>query len=275
METNNARPQTTTENIPWQERALHAETLLGEMQGVLAQANEELAYLKAQVRLLTAKRFGASSEKTAEGQQSLFFNEAEITAEPFSPEPDLTDVKPFKRRKYKGQRDDLLEGLPRNIIEYRLSEDELACLNCNNELHIIGKQVSQELRTVPAQFWVDEHVQFIYGCRDCEVHGDGENSFIVTAPRPNRPIANSIASPSSVAYIMDQKYTMGTPLYRQEQQWTRMGIKLSRQTMSNWILHCAENWLEPLFQRMRVHLLQQDIIHADDYRNICIIETSL
>ena len=35
---------------------------------------------------------------------------------------------------------------------------------------------------------------------------------------------------------MTQKFVMGSPLYRQEQEWNRQGVKLSRQTMSNWIL---------------------------------------
>src|SRR5690554_2826002 len=88
--------QTTTE-INWQERALHAEA-------VLEETIQRMEYLEAQVRLLTAKRFGASSEKTSDNQLSLFgdaFNEAEATAQPFAPEPDLSsiEVTGHKRKK--------------------------------------------------------------------------------------------------------------------------------------------------------------------------------
>ncbi|MEI3306356.1 IS66 family transposase [Dysosmobacter welbionis] len=32
---------------------------------------------------------------------------------------------------------------------------------------------------------------------------------------------------------MVQKFVMYAPLYRQEQEWNRAGVQLSRQTMSN------------------------------------------
>ena len=81
-------------------------------------------YLKAQMRLLTAKRYGASSEKSKQNinQLSLFdsaFNEAEASAEPFAPEPELVTVPAHKRKKSK-KRGQILEGLAENIIEYHL-----------------------------------------------------------------------------------------------------------------------------------------------------------
>ena len=54
--TNTLDTQTTTETN-WKERALKAEAQLKILQ-------QEMEYLKGQMRLLTAKRFGASSEKS-------------------------------------------------------------------------------------------------------------------------------------------------------------------------------------------------------------------
>jgi transposase len=51
-------------------------------------------------------------------------------------------------------------------------------------------------------------------------------------------IPGSFASPEAIAHIAVQKFVMASPLYRQEQEWARNGIPLSRQTMSNWLL-CA------------------------------------
>lgn len=81
------KTQASTE-YSWQERALKAEA-------ELAKALQKLEYLEAQLRLLTAKRFGRSSEKTSKDQLQLFedvFNEAESNAEPFAPEPELITV---------------------------------------------------------------------------------------------------------------------------------------------------------------------------------------
>lgn len=43
-----------------------------------------------------------------------------------------------------------------------------------------------------------------------------------------------------------------------------MGIYLSRQTMGNWLLYGAEQWLVMLYKRMHEHLLARTILHADE-----------
>ncbi len=63
---------------------------------------------------------------------------------------------------------------------------------------------------------------------------------------------------------MTQKYVEGMPLYRQEQQLSRLGIELSRQTLANWMVQGAERWLYPLYERMHQHLLKRDILHSDE-----------
>lgn len=54
------------------------------------------------------------------------------------------------------------------------------------------------------------------------------------------------------------------PLHRQEKHLERFGIFISRQTLSNWNLYGADTWLSPVYDRMRNHLLNQDILHADE-----------
>lgn len=247
----------------WQERALKAEA---QVESLL----KEMQYLKAQVRLLTAKRYGASSEKskqTDNNQLSLFdsaFNEAEASAKPLAPEPELISVPAHKRVKSKGKKGIALDGLPENIIEHHLSEEEMVCSCCGNPRHVIRQEISRELVIVPPQFSVDVHVQDVCGCRHCEAHGDGAQTIVVTAPRPKRAFPGSIASPSVVAHVIEEKYVMGIPLYRQEQQWARRGVALSRQNMSNWILHAASQWFEPIYDQMRAALLRENIIMADE-----------
>jgi transposase len=66
-----------------------------------------------------------------------------------------------------------------------------------------------------------------------------------------------------MAYIMNQKFSCAMPLFRQEQEFKRMGIKLSRQTMSNWMISGA-NLLKPLYEKLRKHLASHQFIHADE-----------
>jgi hypothetical protein len=81
---------------------------------------------------------------------------------------------------------------------------------------------------------------------------------------PKPMMKNSLASPSAVAYIMYQKYVMHAPLYRLEKDFERMDAVLSRQTMSNWVIYCAEKWLRPLYERMHELLVVRDVLHADE-----------
>ena len=63
---------------------------------------------------------------------------------------------------------------------------------------------------------------------------------------------------------MTQKFVMGSPLYRQEQELNRQGISMSRQTMSNWILRPAEDYLKPVYNQLHRELFSRDVLHADE-----------
>jgi hypothetical protein len=57
---------------------------------------------------------------------------------------------------------------------------------------------------------------------------------------------------------------MAVPMYRQEQEWKRAGISLSRQTMSDWLIRASSDWLEPIYNSLHRKLLERDILHADE-----------
>lgn len=231
----------------------------------LEQQNAELTakihWLEEQFRLAQQRRYGASSERTPDEQVALVFDEVEVVADPTQEEPAYESVT-VRRRKRLGQRDERLEELPVERIEHRLSDDEKTCAQCEGDLHEMSTQVRRELVIVPAQVKVVEHVQYVYGCRQCE--REALSIPITTAKMPAPPIPGSLASPSALAHVMAQKYVEGLPLYRQEQQFARFGVTLSRQTLANWILEGGERWLAPLYDRMREHLLGQEILHADE-----------
>ena len=74
----------------------------------------------------------------------------------------------------------------------------------------------------------------------------------------------SYCSPAAAAFLMTQKFVMGSPLYRMEHDFSRSGLDLSRQTMSNWMIYCTETWLMPLYEALHKLLLQAEIINADE-----------
>lgn len=227
----------------------------------IAELSAKLKWYEEQFRLSRHRRFGASSEKT-EPEQLNLFNEAEDTANPKAEEPTLETITYQRRKKQAGNRAELLKDLPVEVIEYRLEEHEQICPCCHGVLHEMSTQVRQELKVIPAQVSLVKHVQHIYACRRCE--RENLTTPIIKAQMPTPILPGTLASPSMLAYIMDQKYTNSLPLYRQEQQFSRLGIELSRQTMANWLLNAADPWLKRIYDRMHEKLVQRDILHADE-----------
>ena len=222
----------------------------------------KVEWFMEQFRLLKNKQFGASSEKTVPGQEQLsFFNEAESVSKPERQEPTIETIT-YKRRKERGQREEMLKDLPVETVEYSLSPEERVCPNCGETMHEMSVEVRQELKVIPAQVKLVKHVRHVYSCRKCE--REGTSTPVITAPAPAPVIPGSLASPSAVAHIMNGKYVEGLPLYRQEQQLSSLGIELSRQTMANWMVYTAERWLTPLYARLREHLFRRDILQADE-----------
>jgi transposase len=222
---------------------------------------QQLESLKELLRLSQRKRFAPSSEQTPPEQLNLF-NEAEQEAKPAAGEPTLTQVKAHYRKRTRLTTDKLPEDLPVETITHELPAQERVCPDCKGSMHKMGEDCREELKLIPARAVIVRHVRHIYACRSCERHSD--HVPIVKAVVPQPVIKGGIASPESVAHIAAQKFVMGSPLYRQEQEWSAQGILLSRQTMSNWLIKACEDWLVPLYDELKRRLLSHDVLHADE-----------
>jgi len=226
----------------------------------LAELEQQLKWLMAQLHLHKHNKFSASSEKTDETQLCLF-NEAEAKAAPV-PEPKLSEVKAHFRKRTRLTTDKLPEDLPVEVIVHELPEEECICPECGGELHKMGKEIREELKIIPAKVVIVQHVQHIYSCRKCEQGVD--HVPILKAVMPGPVIKGGFASPETIAHIAVQKYMMASPLYRQEEEWKQNGVLLSRQTMSNWLIKACDDWLEPIYERMKHRLCEHEVLHADE-----------
>jgi len=220
------------------------------------------------LRLAQHKRFGASSEKSEETlmeQLSFLFNEAEVFSA-VKEEEDTTVVAAHKRhKKHEYTLDSIPEDIPIERIEHRLDGEDLVCPQCGDTMTEIGTEVVNKLRIIPAQIIVEQHVYYSYACKGCsETADEGCETPIARAPHEKSVIPGSFATPEAIAHIMTQKFVMGAPIYRQEQELNRQGISLSRQTMSNWILRAAEDYLTPVYNRLHRELLAREVLHADE-----------
>ncbi|MFC4353509.1 IS66 family transposase zinc-finger binding domain-containing protein, partial [Chryseomicrobium palamuruense] len=153
----------------------------------------DIEYYKQKYALLTAQKFGTSSEKTDKEQLELqLFNEAEISSTVLLEEPTLETIS-YTRKKKIGRADRLNE-LPVETIHYDLSDSEKVCSECDHSMHEMSTQVRKELKIIPAQVKVVEHVQHIYSCRNCETHSI--KTPIKKAEMPKPVIKKGLASPS-------------------------------------------------------------------------------
>ena len=75
---------------------------------------------------------------------------------------------------------------------------------------------------------------------------------------------SGIVSPSLLAHMLHNKYTLALPLYRQEQEFKRQGINISRQNMANWVIAAHKRWFADFFELLHTELLRSDILHADE-----------
>ncbi|MTV51068.1 IS66 family transposase [Heliobacillus mobilis] len=211
--------------------------------------------------------YGQSSEKSKyvlgeDPNQISLFNEAEAEAKIKAPEPDKVSISGYSR-KAKRTKEELAADVPVVEILCELDKDKLDCEECGAKMRDLGKEtVREELEIIPAQVRVLRYIRFNYVCENCEKE-TGE-ATIVKAPTPAPVIKKSLASASTVAHVMYQKYVNAMPLYRQEKDWANQGVALSRATLANWIIRSANDWLQPLWERMKSHLLQQPVVHADE-----------
>jgi transposase len=213
-----------------------------------------------QLKLLRQKQFGTSSEKSKRDDQEQLnlFNEAEADRQAIVVEPDVETIS-YQRKK--GKRGENIKNLPVEVIEYTLPEGERACPACGEELHAMSKEVRKELTIVPAKVKVIEHVSYVYSCRNCEKNNI--ETPVITAKAPKALLPKSMVSAELLAYIMSQKFVNAMPLYRQEQEFKRLGVVLSRQNLSNWVIKGAA-LLEPLLSKLKQELLTRPLLHADE-----------
>lgn len=270
---------------------LSVESLLNEINALktrvaeLEQENQvqqqELQAQLEELNLYRRKMFGRSAEPHP--PQGEVFNEAETEAEPpvdadvpcdddacepqapdadaGSCEPDKTTAELRETRLPKKRRPRLPPTLPRKVVIVRLPAEEQICDCCQGPMHVMGKEVREELELIPAHVQVTRYVREKYGCRCCEQHGT-LGSVKVAQPVPAL-FAKSYATPSLVAQIIINKFQFALPLYRQEALFAGLDIPLSRQTQSRWLLQVAER-LKPLRALMQAALLSQEVIFADE-----------
>jgi transposase len=216
---------------------------------------QRVVHLEEQLRLERLHRYAPRSEKlterifneaeqaAAEGEET---DDAEAAAMADTGLPDAEEREPKKRG-----RKPLPEDLPRERVEHDLPEDQKACPCCRNRMHRMGETVSEQLH-IEVKATVLQHVRFKYACRHCE--RTALHTPIVTAPMPAQPPPGSVATPSTLALVLANKYVDGTPLYRLEQALARANVSISRGALANWVIRSVDLHLLRLYEHPQAFL---------------------
>jgi transposase len=83
------------------------------------------------------------------------------------------------------------------------------------------------------------------------------------AQTPGNIMPGSIATPGLLSFIFTQKYCDYLPFYRQEAAFARIGVELSRQSMSNWQRGVCKKVI-PLLALLKAHLKTGKVIQMDE-----------
>src|SRR5262245_47980292 len=229
--------------------------MVRELLATVADLRKTLGAQQHRIDDLTRRLYGKKSERVT-GDNSAP-GEAPPAATPADPPP--------RRRRGHGRRP-LPGHLPRERVEFDLSEAEKACPCCGKPRVRIGAETSEQLDYRPASLFVVQRVRHSYACPTCSRTADPADEptpTITTAPLQAQPIDKGLPGPGLLAHVVVSKFADHLPLYRQAEILARHGVELSRSTLGGWVAAAAD-LLKPLVDRMAELVRQSRVIQTDD-----------
>ena len=208
-------------------------------------------------------RFGRSTEKLEMDQQIsfqeidgtiVFFNEAEAIVDEEAAQDEKTAKTKVPRPRGKRERD--LKDLPVEIIAHTMPEEQLVELFGENGWKRLPDESSRRQRCVPAEIKVEEHHIAVFRGKKVDKS--------IRADHPQPLLKGSLVSESLEAAILNAKYVNALPFYRQEREFERYGVHISRQDMANWTIQCAERYLAIMYDYLHSKLYTFSVLQADE-----------
>jgi transposase len=222
--------------------------------------------LEEELTLLRTKIFGRRSERFTdeEQKQSSLFDEAECAAEasPTAEQPEAS-IEVAAHRRRKPGRKPLPASLPREEVVHDIPEEEKKCSCCGSPLVRIGQETSEKLDIEPARMKVIRHIRPKYACKECE--GAQSEHPVKIAPVPAQIIEKGIATPGLLAFILVSKFCDAIPFYRQEKQFARIGVELSRVDFCHWAAEVALK-CDPLIEIFLEQIRAGPVVQMDETR---------
>lgn len=152
-------------------------------------------------------------------------------------------------------------NLPVEDVYHELAAEQRVCGVTGKILIPVDEKIEEEIRYEPGVLKRVLHHRVVYGL--AEEDSQERQVPAIVAPGPVRPLENSIAGASLVAWILVQKYARHLPLYRQETILAQHGLRIPRQTTCDWVLGAAYQ-LAPIQEALRREILETGVVQTDD-----------
>jgi transposase len=241
---------------------MHAATTLPEItsveqaRGVVTSLHNQLQQAVWRIAQLEKELYGPSSERRPEEHLSKEQSLLSLFPPPAEPAAVQQVLVPLKESasEPRVRRQPVAKVL--ETVTERLEPQEKLCPHCGKAKCEIGCEKSERFEYVPAKIIRHEIVRPKLAC-PC---GQGGVSI---APLPAQVIEQGQAGASLVAHVMLSKYDDHLPLYRQQQQFLRLGVNFARQTLCDWVAKGAE-WLQAIVREMSRELLAGDYLQVDE-----------
>ncbi len=213
----------------------------------VAELEGKLAAVMAAMEALERRVLGPKSEKMPSTQSELRDEETDEGAEE-------RRLAALRRRR---ERAALKEKLRAQTVTHQLTEEQRQCPRCGGRADrpLGGGKTTTVYEYVPGYFVRQEHVQEKAACA-C-------GGFIATAESPPKPVEGGHYGAGFAAHLVTMKCADSIPLHRLAKQYQRLGIPMSRSTLTD-LFHAVARKLAPLSQRLLQLVAHADIVQADE-----------
>jgi transposase len=223
--------------------------------GIVSSLHQQLQQALWRVSQLEKALYGVSSER----QTGSTLSKEQILLSLFGEsQPASTDnvvVPEDEGRSERSPRTSVAAKEVETVTE-RLEPAEKVCPHCGKDKCEIGCETSERFEFIPAKVVRHEIVRPKLACK-C---GQGTVSI---APLPPQVIEQGKAGASLVAQVILNKFDNHMPLYRQQQEFARLGLNFPRQTLCDWVEKGA-HWLQAIATGMKRELLAGDYLQVDE-----------
>jgi transposase len=111
--------------------------------------------------------------------------------------------------------------------------------------------------------YLDQIEQLEAHLREGERIAQIQSTPIIQAPMPPRPLPKASVATGLLVAIICNKYLDHLPLYRQGKRFERLGVKIPRSTLSNWVMSVGQ-LLMPLFEAHRAEIFRTSYLMIDE-----------